>query len=80
MTGQPRQAGIRTGDVLLRGGARKLCSIAGLYAAIGDAAESRRLGLTFLRGTDEQQVTVELAGVGRPAATGERAARGEHIV
>jgi DNA-binding MarR family transcriptional regulator len=76
------RAGIRTGDVLLRGGSHELCSIAGLYAAIDDAAGSRRLDLTLLRGTEEQIVTVELADAWTSAAgegaAGERAARGEH--
>jgi DNA-binding MarR family transcriptional regulator len=77
-SGPAGQAGLRTGDVLLRGGEHQLCSIAGLYAAIDDAAQSRRLDLTLLRGTDERHVTVELADNGTSAASGERPARGEH--
>jgi len=82
--GPAGKAGIRTGDVLLRGGSHELCSIAGLYATIDDAAGCRRLDLTLLRGTEEQRVTVKLAAAGSsdagPASAGERAARGVHSV
>ncbi len=77
-------AGIRTGDLLLRGGTRRLRSIDALYAAMADADENRRLRIAFLRGMDEHRVTVHLGDARTPhgtaAATAGRTARGEHTV
>ena len=77
-------AGIRTGDVLLRAGGWELRSVASLYAAMDDAAPTRSLQLTLLRGTEQQPSTIRLEnGVGREgrrAASGGRVARGEHVV
>lgn len=83
-SGPGATAGIRTGDVLLRAGRRELRSVAALYAAIDDAADSRRVTLALLRGTDEHRVTVDLGDAGRPdgapVATPGRTSRGEHRV
>lgn len=65
--GGPGDAGgIRTGDVLLRAGARDLRSIAGLYAAIDDAADRRRIELELLRGAEEHRVAVGLGDAPTP--------------
>jgi len=82
--GPASKTGIRTGDLLLRSGLRELRSIAALYAAIDESADTSRLTLTLLRGTDETGVTLELGETGTPdgrlAATAGRSARGEHSV
>ncbi len=82
--GAGARAHVRPGDVLLRASKRDLRSVASLYAAIDDAADNGRLRLKLLRGLDEQTVTLQVAGAGRPngtrAATAGRTARGEHIV
>jgi DNA-binding MarR family transcriptional regulator len=78
------RAGIRTGDLLLNAGKHELRAIAGLYAAIDDAASAGRLKLTLLRGVDQQSVTINLgAGQGRdgtPAVTAGRSTRGNHKI
>ena len=77
-------AGVRTGDLLLRGGTRELRSIGALYAAMADADENRRLRIVLLRGMDEHRVTVLLGDARAPhhtvAATAGRTVRGEHTV
>ncbi len=77
-------AGLRTGDVLLRGGTRELRSIGALYAAMADTGDSCRLRIVLLRGMKEHRVTVRLGHVRAPhdtvAATAGRTARGEHTV
>jgi DNA-binding MarR family transcriptional regulator len=82
--GPAARAGIRTGDVLLRAARRDLRSVAALYAAIDEAADSRRLRVTVLRGNEEQRVTLRLAEAvavdGAHAASAGRGARGEHSV
>jgi DNA-binding MarR family transcriptional regulator len=82
--GPAARAGIRTGDVLLRAARRDLRSVAALYAAIDDAADSRRLRVTVLRGSEEQRVTLRLAESvavdGAHAASAGRGGRGEHSV
>lgn len=81
--GLAAQAGVCTGDVLLRAGGHELRAVCALYAAL-DEAEADRLRLTVLRGVDEHRVTVRLgAGAGRdpaPAAGAGRFARGRHEV
>jgi DNA-binding MarR family transcriptional regulator len=82
--GPAAAAGIRPGDVLLRAGRRDLHSVAGLYAAMDDGAERRRVELRLLRGAEERRVAVRLGDAGTPrgalAATAGRTARGEHTV
>jgi len=82
--GPASRAGIRIGDLLIRSGSRELRSIAALYAAIEDAADSGRLKLTLLRGAGEHRFTVQLGDARAPdgtlAATAGRTARGEHTV
>lgn len=82
--GAAARAGIRTGDLLLNAGKRELRAIAGLYAAIDDAAGTGRLQLTLLRGVDQHSVTVSLgAGQGpdgTPAVTAGRSPRGNHKI
>ena len=77
-------AGVRTGDLLLRGGTRELRSIGALYAAMADVDENRRLRIVLLRGMDEHRVTVRLDDARAPhhtvAAIAGRTARGEHTV
>jgi S1-C subfamily serine protease len=67
--GAAARAGIRTGDVLLNAGKRELRTIAGLDAAIDDAASAPRLKLTLLRGVDQHTVMLNL---GRPGGRTER--------
>jgi S1-C subfamily serine protease len=82
--GAASRAGIHTGDVLLNAGKRQLRTIAGLYAAIDDAAGSPRLKLTLLRGVDQHTVTINLGGPrghnGTLAATAGRSSRGNHNI
>ncbi len=75
--GPSAAAGVRAGDLLL-----DLRSIAALYAAIDDAAESGSLRLRLLRGTDAREVDLALAQrlEGTEANTAGRAARDEHTV
>lgn len=82
--GAAARAGIRTGDVLLNAGKRELRAIAGLYAAIDDAASAGRLKLTLLRGLDRHAVTINLGGPqgrdGTVAATAGPSSRGNHKI
>jgi len=82
--GPAATADLRQGDVLMRAGRYALRSAAALYAAIADAAASRRLRIHVLRGTEEVALTVELAHVTTaplaPATTGGRTAHEEHSV
>jgi DNA-binding MarR family transcriptional regulator len=82
--GPASSAGVRVGDLLLRAGTRELRSIAALYAAIDDAADTQRLKLSLLRGAEEHRFTVQLGDArtrdGALAATAGRTARGEHTV
>jgi len=77
-------AGVTTGDLLTRAGRRELRSIASLYAAIDDAAKSRRLRLELWRGNESRHVTVRMTHaepVERSlAATPGVTARGLHVV
>lgn len=78
--GPAERAGLRTGDVLLAAGRRELRAVADLYAAIDDAARAGRMALRIVRGTDEQEVTIELSAApeGAAAATAGRSPTGEH--
>lgn len=82
--GPSSTAGIRAGDLMVRGGTHELRSIAALYAAINDAAETRRLKLTLMRGTDEHHLTVKLGDRSTPdgtlAATTAGTTRGNHTI
>jgi DNA-binding MarR family transcriptional regulator len=75
-------AGLRTGDVLVAAGRRRLRAVADLYAAIDDAAADGRLRLRLVRGTDEQQKTLTLGAAavtgGALATSAGRRASGEH--
>ena len=78
LVGPAGLAGVRTGDVLLRAGSRRLRTVAALYAAL-EEAEGDRLRLRVLRGTGEHQVTVTLRGTpGARAASPGRAGVGQH--
>jgi DNA-binding MarR family transcriptional regulator len=82
--GPAAQAGIHTGDVLLRAGGRALRGVAALYSAIDAAAAGGRLKLLIVRGQEQRSVTLKLGtggGIdGALAATAGRSARGEHVL
>jgi DNA-binding MarR family transcriptional regulator len=80
--GPAERAGLRTGDVLVAAWRRELRSVADLYAALDDAARSRRLSLRIVRGTEEQSATIALGAAvdGAAASTSGRGAAGEHRV
>ncbi len=58
----PAHGLLHGGDVLERAGSHALTSVAGLYAAIADAAPEGALGIHVLRGPDALDVRVPLAG------------------
>lgn len=80
--GPAQTAGLRTGDVLIAAGKRKLRSVADLYAAIDDAAPDGRLRLHLVRGADHQRAMLNLGATagadGTLASTAGRSASGEH--
>ena len=82
--GAAARAGIRTGDVLLNASKRELRTIAGLYAAIDDAASAPRLKLTLLRGVDQHTVMINLGAPrgqdGTPAVTAGQSTRDNHKI
>lgn len=82
--GAAARAGLRTGDVLLTAGKRELRTIAGLYAAIDDAASAPRLKLTLLRGDEQHTVTINLEAPRQRdetlAVTAGRSTRGNHKI
>jgi DNA-binding MarR family transcriptional regulator len=80
--GGPTDTVLRTGDVLVSAGPRRLRSVADLYAAMDDAAGDGRLRLKLVRGADERRATVLLGPAvtldGTLAATAGRTGDGEH--
>ena len=58
--GAAARAGVRTGDVLVRGAGRELRSIGDLHAAIDD--DPARLRLVVVRGDREHRLSVPLGG------------------
>ena len=80
----PARDVLQPGDVLERAGARALTSVAGLYAAIADAAPAGRLDLRVLRGVDSLDVRVPLANpLQEPlpgTSSGRRTRRDLHLV
>jgi DNA-binding MarR family transcriptional regulator len=78
------QAGIRTGDLLVRAGGSPLRSIAALYAAIDNVVSaSRRLRIHLLRGLEEHTVTIQLPPARRrrlPSASPGPQGNQEHII
>ena len=81
-------AGIRQGDVLVRGGAHELRSVAALHAALEEVSTAGSLRLVVLRGAAEHTFDVVLPPEGQggsggatdPSHTAARAARDEHVV
>jgi S1-C subfamily serine protease len=69
--GSPAHGLLHSGDVLERAGSHPLTSVAGLYAAIADAAPEAALDIDLLRGADALHVRVPLAQMplGMPAQT-----------
>lgn len=59
--GSPAHGLLHGGDVLERAGSHRLTSVAGLYAAIADAAPEGALEIHLLRGGDALDVRVPLA-------------------
>jgi DNA-binding MarR family transcriptional regulator len=77
----PARGILLPGDVLERTGSRPLASVAGLYAAIADAASAGDLHLGVLRGTDRLDVRVPLGQQAAPLAkSGRRSAPDQHLV
>ena len=56
------QAGIETGDLIVAAGGEPVDGIDALHRALDAAAPNGGLTLTVVRGTEERQVEVELAG------------------
>jgi serine protease Do len=52
------RAGIKEGDLLTAAGGKELKTADDLYAALDDAAESRKLALAVLRGTEQLNIDV----------------------
>jgi DNA-binding MarR family transcriptional regulator len=74
------RGGLRAGDVLLAGGDRPLRSVAGLRAALADAAGGT-LALRVLRGAEEEvEVVVTVPTPPSDAASPGRAAFAEHVL
>lgn len=81
--GPAEQAGLLPGDVITGAGRREIRSVASLYAAIADAAETGRLKLRILRGLDERTITVRLQPLTSElerARTPGRSAHDEHTL
>lgn len=76
--GPAARAGLLAGDVIVGSGSREIRSVASLYAAIADAAQSRRLKLRILRGLDEQTIMVRLEPLTSDLALATTPGRGAH--